>query len=1239
LRAFLTIIAVFLIVVLTTALVGPYLIDWSQHRAVLEAQLSTALGRPVSVRGPIKAALLPTPYLKLGDVAVGGSDGADFSSRATRFELALAPLLHGEIRFTDVLFEGARFELQRGADGAILPPRLDLKIAPDSIALETIAFRQATIVISGAGDAKPIMIDDLSLDAQAESLRGPFKGSGQAIVADGQPIAFHFATGAAQGEVFPIKLSANLDAEAARVELDGSFSLDAASFGYSGPATISGLLTGATDAAATPWRISGEAAANLDHGSLQKLDARIGDDQRGLSLQGAAEARFGPSPRLTAVLSAKEVNLDALLRDKDAESAPPERAYRVLSNLVSDAWLQHGPAIQIAAKVEAPTIILCGETITDVSLDAVATPGAPIAVSLQALAPGRSQLAAAGDIELGAASHFTGSLDVHVDDVDRLRDWLSEGDDDFRARLSAINAVLPYRTASFAAKVDLSKTSFVARNLALGLAHSTLQGDLAWTHAVGGARDRLYMDLKTDALDIDALPNFAASGDFLRAVDLSLGIEAHALHVARFGEGPVESGLLTLRLTKTGDDLVLDRLAISDLGGATITADGALSPGERRLNIDVDAQRLRDFALLLRRAAPGALTQALVDRAGPLSPAKLIVTARSNGPPKDDNLLAPDSLSVSGLAGATRVAMQVDRAPNADKNLIANLSFDAPEVSSLLRQFGLQIAPHTGLGNGTISARAQGDWSKGFEGVATASLAGADLTLRGRATGENAEGVATLKAANLTPLLAALGIASSNAPAISQTDLSGDFSWRDGEALLSRLKGVFGGSNVSGDFAYRLARPVDDTLPAQIRGAAVLDHLSIGALAGLALGPAQPAKAGQIWSDAKFSAGLANSPSTDIALSIASFDIMTDLPARDASIRLKIDPDVVALEDMTMRVAGGSLKGRASLRRDGANAALSGQISFDSLAIDKTGLNAKLSGAIDFADTGQSPNALIGGLAGSGHIQTTGAQLPRLDPDALSRVVDKAQSDGFNVENVDVNRLLGTEMDRHPMLIDDADTPVSISAGVLRSGPLEARHPSGTAKVQASLDLRSFALDAHADIAEKQAPKFWSGAPPAIAVSLKGRFDALTRDIDSANLANGLEAQAIARETERIAAFEADIRERAAFNRRLKASRYMRQRELELEAFAADQARLKSEADRRRVEEAVIKANDEARAEEEREEEQTRKAEDEARKVNAQPVTPPMPPPLPAPTDLAPTASQPPPKPQRALDPATNGIY
>ena len=285
----------------------------------------------------------------------------------------------------------------------------------------------------------------------------------------------------------------------------------------------------------------------------------------------------------------------------------------------------------------------------------------------------------------------------------------------------------------------------------------------------------------------------------------------------------------------------------------------------------------------------------------------------------------------------------------------------------------------------------------------------------------------------------------------------------------------------------------------------------------------------------------------------------------------------------------------------------------------------------------------------------TGALLPRLDADALPRVVDKAQGAGFDVENADVNRLLSVEMDRRPMQILDGKAPAAITAGVLRLGPFEARHPSGQASVQTSLDLRSFTLDLRADVSERQAPKFWSGAPPAISVALKGRIAALTREINSASLANGLEAQAIARETERIAQFEDDIRERAAFNRRLKAFRFMRQRELELQAYAAEQARLKSEADRRRVEEETQRASDEAhKAEDARKIEEARKAEDaqikaeeDARKAIMPPLPPPIaapvprPPPNPfaAPIDIAPTALQPPKPAQQPADPTAKGIY
>ena len=122
--------------------------------------------------------------------------------------------------------------------------------------------------------------------------------------------------------------------------------------------------------------------------------------------------------------------------------------------------------------------------------------------------------------------------------------------------------------------------------------------------------------------------------------------------------------------------------------------------------------------------------------------------------------------------------------------------------------------------------------------------------------------------------------------------------------------------------------------------------------------------------------------------------------------------------------------------------------------------------------------------------------------------------------------------------------------------------------------------------------------------------------IDDAMLAAGLSAQAIARESDRIANLEADLRERAAFNRRLKAQRFLQQRNLEISEFEQEQARLKFEAERKRVEDALQKA-DEAR----------RAAEAEAAAA-AVPKSPP-----------SPVEAPPPPPPPAPADPAANGLY
>ncbi len=71
-RSVLTIFAVALVVILSTALVAPLFIDWSAHRAEIEARLGAMTSANIALAGPITVRLLPTPYLELGAGSISG---------------------------------------------------------------------------------------------------------------------------------------------------------------------------------------------------------------------------------------------------------------------------------------------------------------------------------------------------------------------------------------------------------------------------------------------------------------------------------------------------------------------------------------------------------------------------------------------------------------------------------------------------------------------------------------------------------------------------------------------------------------------------------------------------------------------------------------------------------------------------------------------------------------------------------------------------------------------------------------------------------------------------------------------------------------------------------------------------------------------------------------------------------------------------------------------------------------
>jgi AsmA family/AsmA-like C-terminal region len=1211
LRTGLTVLAIFLITALTAALVGPYLVDWSQQRSRVEAQLSRVLSERVDIRGPIDLKLLPSPNLVLNQVEIADpkTGAVLFTCEKMEMALGLTSLARGQFRFTQAILEHPTLILAEGVDGEPALPNLDLAKRSGSIVFDKIAVHGGRVRVNGPDGTENAAMDGIELDAEAASLLGPFEGSGLAATPGGATYGFHFATGVLEGRNLRLKATVDAGGWLPRSEFDGALVLadgpakpTNAALGYTGAVNFSGAIPGVDGP--TPWRASGLMTADWRGAALNNLDVRLGREDRALAMEGSAQTDFGLQRQAKITLSAKQLNVDAFLRKDGEDSATPAQAYSALKAALSTLDLGGRPPMNFSFDLSTPAAILGGDTIADVSFSASAGPATPVSAKLEASPPGGAHLSASGTMDLGPAPGFKGRIEARADEAQRLREWLALGAPELGAELGAIGDLLPYRSAAMVGDVDMSAAGFVARNLSLTLERSTFTGTLAVTRPMGIDRGRLFMDLRSEALDLDALPNVGASGDYFKDIDLSLALDAGTIRIARVGDAQVESGSLAIKLTKQGDDVRLERLSIADLGGASLEMSGAIDAKSQWLKGSVDASKLHDFALLVHRVAPGAVSSFFVDRAGALSPAKLTFDAQSSSHSHDVATL-PDSLAVQGVAGTTHIDAKLDHAVGDSGALNATISLDAPDAAPLLRQFGLSTLSLAGAGRGHVGASFQGRWDQDLDGEITASLAGSDLAWRGRISRQALEsdaallqGLGTVKAANATPLLAELGIAAPDSGYVAPTELSAELSWRGGSLGVSSLKGNIGRAHFSGDLTYRPPRaPADLSVPVdpdialaqaavgenvtaaapQIEGALSVDRLPLSALTGLALGAPQSTRAGLLWSDTKFSAGLANPPATEVALKIAALDVMDNILGREASVKLRLGKGVVALDDLSMNVAGGALSGHAVIRRDGANASLTGRLSIEPIALGRPAVAGRLSGSMDFASAGQSANALMEGLAGTGKIRLTDAHIPHLDQGALSRIVAKAQSPDYSIDQTNVTHALDLELNKQALNVGDADASASITAGILRAGPFTAKNSTNEAKLQANFDIRSFVLEIRAVFSELQAPKFWSGAPPSIEIVLKGPTEGVNRVIDANLFVAGLAAQAIARETERIANLESDIRERAFFNRRLKAGQFIHHRDLELQTYATELGRLKSEADRRRVEAEILKSDEEAR--------------------------------------------------------------
>ncbi len=1154
-RDFLTILASAVILILTIALVGPWLVNWTAHRAWVESELSRVSGAHVQVGGAIDLKLLPVPRLSLAAVHVSGSrpDGPVLDVERLRLELAVASLLRGELRFTDAELERPRLSVSRLSDGSLVLPHMP-NFAPSGVQVEHITLRDGALVLQ-LPDKTPIVLGGLDFVGEASSLIGPFKGSGLVRIG-AEPVKYRFTTGPIEGDRLRLKAIVDESVLGPRAELEGALAFAAegagarASFEGTGAFSATSAIAGAS----VPWRLAGLLKADVAGASLLSADLRAGDEERAIAASGEVILALAPAPKVRAQFNARQLDLDRLFSPgaKPGAAAPAgARVASLVAAALADPALSERLPAPLQLTLTSPAAVLAGETLSEVRADLSLAAGAAPLVKLSGSGPARSTLMLDGAVETGAAAAFRGHAEFAARDLARFSDWLALTLPDAAQHLRD----LPFRALDLAGDVEMSAAGALVRRMKLRLDRSELVGTMAFTRAVGLEKARLFADLTSDALDLDGLPELAGPARLAADMDLSLALDARAVRLARFGADFVDSGHIALKLVKDATSVRLERFAIDNVGGANLAASGVIDAGRAHLDARVDAARLGDLAGLLQRIAPGALADSFARRATALSPARLSLAVR--GQDGEAGLLLKE-LRIEGTARGTRLALSAQAAPEATD---VSAQADNPDAVMLLRQLGFDTLPLAGNGAARLQLRAKGTLAKGFETSVDLNAARSDVGFEGRVAGPfespQLAGALRLRSPDATPLLRMLALVLPDGNASLPVEGLANLALAGGTLAFNNVAGL-----VAGTFVNGALRGVPEGDARRWGGDLTIDRLALPVLASLALGPMANPKPGALWPEQRFAPGLADPPRVDLRIEAGRFELSGETIARNAAFDLRIAPGIVAIENANMQLGQGKIGGQMTFRRDAASASLSGGLDLTGVDMPAGPVAGLATGHLDFTSTGQSYGALVAGLAGSGSVQIAPLAIANADPAAIARIVEASERGEGGLNEQEMRANLAREFDRAPLALERGAFEASLAAGVLR---LTGKDLAPTVRLELTHDLRDRSTQARLLLSAAHMPPDWSGSPPSATLVWQAKGGAAQRVVEAVPLLNALSARAITRESARVEALEADIRERAAFNRRAKALDFMRRREREVAAFLEEQHRRELEEERLRT--------------------------------------------------------------------------
>ncbi|HSM39661.1 MAG TPA: AsmA family protein, partial [Afifellaceae bacterium] len=1221
-------IGLLIILVLSTALVAPYLIDWTSYRQTFEREAGAYLGRPVTVAGKASVRLLPTPILNFTNVRVGDEADPDLTVENLRAELELPALLRGDVRIVQMRVDRPTMRLDIAA---LSVPRsetpdvseADRSLDPDAVSLDSLEISSGQMLLYDSRTGRQWAVESLNAQLEARSLNGPGKIEG-GLVIDGSALSFRASAGRmAPNGAIPMKVNL-YSAELPFVSrLSGRLmTRSEAGFVYEGSFSTAELahlddLEEEPQAEALDVPADGEsqllpvveASGNFrltaDSLSLPEMQISYGLRDRPLQLAGEATLSFGAEPYFNASLDARQIDVDRALGGGPSDPVAISKAVQ--------AFLDNFKSLPLAPidgelHLDAKGVVVGGSVIQAVGADLKPRRDGWKIDILSALLPGQTRVDLSGGVQIAGTPRFKGRGKVNSGNPAAFASW-------WRGEAGAVAIVDGF---TIEADLDIAEGEQVASGIAADLDGGTLNGSMTVRQfQESGGQVFVDIDLEASRLDLDKAR--AVAGLFAGDAISGGHVDRMAVNLTadRLFAGGVDARNVEVSGTLHPEAFELKTLFIADLAGATISARGRINDPmgapSGRVNLNIAAEDLAGTAQFLKSLIPAnAAVSQFETVAGALSPAEAEMLLSAN---QQDGKLAFD---VDGTFGGTRVNLGISGRGGLDDLIKLDGQIDAlvvaEQTETLLRQAGLDVLPLDNSGPARIAFKAVGQTENGFTVTSDGTLAGIGFSFAGDGRLVGGRPVLTGKFdGNTRAVDNALLLAGIALPGIGE----GYPVTANGEATIdgTRIELALTESFIN-DLPANGNISVDLSSPVRVGGDLAVGSLSVPGLASALTGQqVEPSADG--WSDTPFARAVPENLEVDIRLRSEELDLGAGPLARNGTFRFGLKGSSINIDQLKADWAGGRIEGELGLTAGELGLAMSLRGSLDSVALQdviwhKDGRSVAmgtLGGSFSLNGRGRSMSGIVSTLNGSGSFNVRDGVIRSINPTAFSSIV-RAADTGLVLNPDRVRSVFEGYLDAGSLPFERASGSFSVTSGTVRVSTLSLDAESATVLGGGMLDLNTRTLSSDWSLKVDPGSEKVTGAEPEIGILFSGPISDPGRQVDVTPLMGYLTVRSFEKEVTRIEALQANIQERERLVRLLKVQREQaeerirRQAEEEAARKAAEEEAARKaaeeEAARRAAEEAARKAAEEEAARLAAEEAARKAAAEEAARLAAE---------------------------------------